>query len=88
MTNYLLAQNVELIFLPAYSSVLNPIERCWQLVKQRWMKVMGRMRYRYDVQAIEADIQLTCTQVGERLSARMLHSPDWYIARSLAGHLV
>ena len=26
------------MFLPPYSSELNPIERLWSLVKRRWMK--------------------------------------------------
>ena len=34
---------LELKFLPAYSSALNPIERFWGLVKARWKKDISRL---------------------------------------------
>ena len=33
-TDYINSNNIKLVFTPAYSSAMNPVERCWQLLKQ------------------------------------------------------
>lgn len=45
---YCLQVGLELVFLPPYSSTLNPVERLWAMVKHRWKKQMARLKCKYD----------------------------------------
>ena len=42
--DYLEEQEVESIFLPAYSSPLNPVERVWALFKHEWAKELAKVK--------------------------------------------
>lgn len=47
---------LEIKFLPAYSSPLNPVERLWALVKHRWKKQISRMTAKYNHDNLTTDV--------------------------------
>ena len=86
--DYLAENNVQLVFLPIYSSVFSPVERCWWIFKQAWIKQLSKIRVTYNTDNLERDIQQTANRIGRTLTSKILHTADDYIRRSTAGHLV
>ena len=84
----LAANNVQLEFLPIYSSVFSPVERVWWIFKQEWIKQLSKINVNYDVNNLDRDIQFVANKVGRTLTSRVLHTADDYIRRSIAGQLV
>ena len=59
------------MFLPTYSSVLNPIERVWNVVKHEWRKTQHLHALR-DFESEEERTQYSCARlraiIGKRTS--------------------
>ena len=85
---YLEGRGLALDFMPAYSSVLSPVERVWWIFKQAWIKQLSKVTYKYDPANLERDIQLLCDQIRGRLTFKIRHTADWYFNRCIRGHLV
>ena len=56
--NLLRDNNVELVYMPIYSSIFNPIERCWWIFKQKWIKQLSKIKVTYNLNNLDRDIQL------------------------------
>ena len=60
---WLLRHHVQMRYLPAYSSVLSPVERVWSIFKGRWAKELSKVKVAYDVTRIDNDIRVVLEQV-------------------------
>ena len=79
---------LNLLFLPKYSSVLNPIERFWSMFKADWAKNMSKMQQKYNYRRMTSDIEIVIGRNQAKLTCRILNSVDPYVARVNNGELV
>ena len=63
--DYLRATGVEALFLPAYSSTLNPAEHIWSAYKARWSKHLMNVHGDYTVQMMTHDLEQIGLRLGE-----------------------
>ena len=81
-------RRLSLHFLPAYSSVLSPQERVWSQVKSLWSKNMSRITKQYNKANFKRDIELVCRDVAKKITPRIMHAADSYVAIVKRGELV
>ena len=85
---YLEEKGVEIIFLPSYSSTLNPVERVWSLFKHEWAKELSKVKFECnDTNAVER-MKLICDDLKIRLTSNILNAANHYIEQVEQGNLV
>ena len=77
-----------MLFIPPYSSVLNPIEHWWSLVKGQWRKQMSKVQVPYNNAHIETDLVLVLADCARRTTENMIASIDPYLYKIKKGQLV
>jgi len=77
-----------MLFLPPYSSVLNPIEKVWNTMKYIWSKNVAKIRTDYNHSHFESDLNLILGQVRQKLSSKSLEASKDYYEMCLADKLV
>ena len=81
-----LHHGINILFLPPYSSPLNPIEHVWAAFKALWRKRMARQFDKFPQGNIEQLVGEVLDTV--RISHRLLDSITKAVARVLDGQLV
>jgi hypothetical protein len=72
---------LELVYLPKYSSALNPVERYWGLVKAKWKKDISRLKTNYNIVNLYQDVNNLMRLVAGTLTDDILRCIDPYIAK-------
>ena len=83
---FLEEHGINILFLPPYSSPLNPIEHVWAAFKALWRKRMARQFDKCPQENIEQLVGEVLDMV--RISPRLLDSITKAVARVLDGQLV
>ena len=81
-------QELQIVFLPPYSSTLNPVEKVWHSFKAEWAKQLAQLRLPFDFRQFELRMEMALGIVHRRLNYSIMHSADRYRQLSLNGHLV
>ena len=53
---FLEEHGLNILFLPPYSSILNPVEHMWSAVKSLWKRMISKVKADYDFSNMERDI--------------------------------
>ena len=69
-------ERVEPMFMPPYSSPLNPIEHTWWACKAEWASQMARIKKVYDKNKFSTDLDIIVKQVFEKFTYRIMHGSD------------
>ena len=86
---FLQANNLEMVFMPKYSSVLSPAERFWSMVKNSWRKEMAALRIKYDQAKMNSEAERIVALCAERAKhTNIMSSADPYLDRIARGELV
>ena len=88
VTAYLASKNVEVLFTPAYSSVLNGQEFAWGLFKLKWARALSGITAVYDHSNFERDIALIMDEVIASLTPAFLTANEKYLRAVVGGVLV
>ena len=86
--DFVAAKGITLLFLPAYSSTLNPIERLWSLVKHKWAKKLAALTVPYDKNCFNQDLTTIFAEAATQFSFRILNAADKSMRRALHYELV
>ena len=85
---YLEQKDVEIIFLPAYSSTLNPVERVWSLFKHEWGKELAKVKFECNDTKIVEIMKAICEDLKIRLTSNILNAANHYVEQVEQGKLV
>ena len=78
--------NLTLMFLPAYSSCLNPSEKIWSYAKRSLANRLARTKAKLDVTHLETMLEDVCA--GLNMSHNVLDAPQKYFDKALRGIIV
>ena len=88
VTGYLARKKVTILFMPPYSSALNPIERTWNTFKHIWSKYMSKLKVEAPINNLDRDIGFAMREVKKNTSMRILSAANKEYNLSLANNLV
>ena len=88
VTGYEANKGFTLLFMPPYSSPLNPIERVWAIFKQKWSKYLAQIKVRYNLLSTRRDLELVMAEVGQGRTPNILRAGDSALQQVQAGHIV
>jgi transposase len=83
-------QNIQPLFLPPYSCALNPIERLWAIVKNRFRSHQTRVAHEPDTPTttIEETLERIFIELEPQMVKNVARSHYRSLHRSILGHLV
>ena len=76
MTEFFRNSGVIILFLPAYSSCLSPVEHMWASFKILWRREISKVKTKYNFDTMANDIKLICGKIN--FTDKILHSADKY----------
>ena len=81
-------KGLTLLFLPAYSSSLNPIERLWALVKHKWAKQLAGLTRTYNNSQMQGDLSRMFEEAAHQFTFRILDQSNTAMRKALNYQLV
>ena len=88
ITDFLKAQQAEVLFMAPYSSRLNNVEFVWALLKKLWANFISRITVEYDKKKLTSDVELIAELTGRRLTPAILKATDHLYEKCLLGELL
>ena len=67
VTDWAAANQVEIMFLPPYSSVLNPCERVWAAFKTEWAKQLAKVHHQFRPERLHRGIERVLEAIHRRM---------------------
>ena len=83
------SKRLQLLYLPPYSSPLNPIERLWAHFKHLFAKYMSRIQVNCARDSLQSDVVAVMEDlIANHITDRILHSSEKYHLLVRDGQLI
>ena len=88
MQEFITREGFRMLFLPAMSCALSPIEHFWSTVKGSWAKQMSKLTTDYDQETLLNEVSAVVARCQQRMTVRLMNSSDAATEKVRQGYLV